>query len=58
MLLRVVDDGVFRDIRIEEGEMFLLPGKFRLARIDLVADLRGKETHLTTLCDSPTRLVS
>lgn len=28
MLLRVVDDGNFRDIAIKEGEMFLLPGTF------------------------------
>lgn len=26
MLVRVVDDGVFRDIPIREGESFLLPG--------------------------------
>jgi 3-hydroxyanthranilate 3,4-dioxygenase len=28
MLLRVVDDGNFREIAIREGEMFLLPGTY------------------------------
>ena len=27
MLLRVVDDDIFRDIHIKEGSMFLLPSR-------------------------------
>ena len=28
MLLRIVENGAFRDVHIKEGEMFLLPGMF------------------------------
>ena len=28
LLLRVVDDGIFRDIEIKQNQMFLLPGGF------------------------------
>jgi len=49
MTLRVIDDGIFRDITIGEGEMFLLPGKFTAATKSMAELIAPQLTHHTTL---------
>jgi hypothetical protein len=46
MLLRVVDDGVFRDIEIKQGQMFLLPGAFSSAFLTLILIISLLIRHL------------
>lgn len=46
MLLRVIDDGVFRDIEIKQGQMFLLPGAYpRMAFLTLIV-ITPPDQHL------------
>ena len=46
MLLRVVDDGIFRDIEIKQSQMFLLPGAF--------ARFMHGASHTDTISSTPT----
>jgi len=53
MTLRVIDDGMFKDITIGEGEMFLLPGKFTAATKSMVELIAPQLIHHTTLSGFP-----
>lgn len=58
MLLRVVDGEEFRDIRIEEGEMFLLPGMSLYDTRGEPASHGVQQTLRTTRSVLPIRLES
>jgi len=50
MLLRTVDDGEFRDIRIEEGEMFLLPGTSHISNLISINNSQFESEYATQPC--------